>query len=100
MSRGPGRIERELLEIFNKNPTVIRSTSDLCRQVYGIEQVEKKHRVAVLRALKSMAGKSMPWLWRDVARYERSDDFWYDWRIHPARGADRAPAAYGRPKGR
>ncbi len=96
MSKGPGKIERRLLEIFERKP-IPHSTSSLCREVYEIETVEKRHRVAVLRSLKSLARKSAPWLWRDVAVFERTDDWWFDARIFGDQGQRRAPAIFRRP---
>jgi len=97
MSRGPGKIEQQLSKILKEDPSLIHSTADLCRQVYWVAVVEKKHRVAVLRALKTFSRKAAPWLWRDVAVHERSDDSWYDFRTHPASGRNRAPADARRP---
>jgi hypothetical protein len=97
MSRGTGRIERQIKALFVHDPKRIESTADLCRAIYGIEKVEKKHRVAVLRALKSISEKSMPFLTRQVALYERNDDFWFDARAHPLRGRNVAPATSARP---
>jgi predicted transcriptional regulator len=97
MSRGAGKIERLIKDLFDADPGRIESTADLCRAVFGIEIIEKKHRVAVLRALKSVASKTMPSLTRHVALYERNDDFWFDARVHPLRGRNVAPATAARP---
>jgi len=74
MSRGPGRIETKLLQLFARRPSAILTTAEICRHIYGVRHVDKKHRVAVLRALKRLASRSMPTLWRMVQRHERSDD--------------------------
>ena len=51
MSRGPGRIERAIAAILDAEPDNAFTTEDLCERVYpGVNRVEKKHRVAVLRA--------------------------------------------------
>ena len=51
MSRGPGRIERAIVAILDAEPDNAFTTEDLCDRVYsGVNRVEKKHRVAVLRA--------------------------------------------------
>jgi hypothetical protein len=50
MSRGPGRIERAIAAILDAEPDNAFTVEDLCRRIYGIERVEKRHRVAVLRA--------------------------------------------------
>jgi hypothetical protein len=51
MSRGPGRIERAVVAILDGEPDNAFTTEDLCRRIYpGANRIEKKHRVAVLRA--------------------------------------------------
>jgi hypothetical protein len=97
VSRGPGRIEQSLRALFRDQPDGIFTTAELCRDVYGRRRIEKKHRVAVLRALKSLARRSMPTLWRTVSRYERSDDLWFDHRIYAKRSSDSASALAARP---
>ena len=51
MSKGPGRIERAIADILDGEADNAFTTEDLCERVYpGVNRVEKKHRVAVLRA--------------------------------------------------
>jgi hypothetical protein len=100
VSRGPGRIEKSLRSLFRDQPDGIFTTAELCRDVYGRRGIEKKHRVAVLRALKSLARRSMPTLWRTVRRYERSDDLWFDHRKYAKRSTDSASAVAARPRKR
>ena len=51
MSRGPGRVERAIEEAFRSNPTETFTAGELAVFVYpGLNRVEKKHRVAILRA--------------------------------------------------
>jgi hypothetical protein len=51
MSRGPGRIERAIASILDADPDNAFTTEELCERVYhGVNRVEKKHGVAVLRA--------------------------------------------------
>jgi hypothetical protein len=97
MSRGFGRIERALLKLFQRQPDLVMSTSELCREVYGVQQIEKKHRVAVLRALKRLGKTRLPTLTRWVLAYERSDDVWFDRRHWPRSVPDCAGAADPRP---
>jgi hypothetical protein len=52
MSRGPGRIQQEIAALIASNPDGAWLTADLCEHIYGL--VEKKHRVAVTRAIKQM----------------------------------------------
>ncbi len=58
MSRGPGRIERAIFDLFDKHPEGAWTTADLCRVIYPTaNRVEKKHRVAVLRAMDKVMDK-------------------------------------------
>lgn len=82
MGRGLGRIQRTILAIFADDPHAIRSTAELCRAVYGVP-AEKRHRVAVLRALRTLDGQMIP-LGGRLVRFipgrvcERADDLWYN----------------------
>lgn len=67
MSRGPGRIERAIADILDAEPDNAFTVEDLCRRVYGIERVEKKHRVAVLRAAATLGKR------RDTLCWTQSD---------------------------
>jgi hypothetical protein len=97
MSRGPGTVQRRLQEIFAREPKGVFTTEMLCRGMYGQKKVQKKHRVAVLRALKRLAAWPMSTLWRKVQKHER-DDAWYDYRSFPGRAYDRARATEPRPR--
>lgn len=99
MSRGPGTVERRLQQLFERHPSGVFTTETLCRRVYRVSVVEKKHRVAVLRALKNLARRTLPTLWRRVQKHER-DDAWYDYRKYPRRADDHAAAAEPRPRKR
>jgi hypothetical protein len=58
MSRGPGKIQRAVIAVFEAEPENGFLLSELCERVYrGINRVEKKHRVAVARA-----AHGIPWL--------------------------------------
>ena len=58
MSRGPGRIERAIFDLFEEHPEGAWTTADLCRLIYPTaNRVEKKHRVAVLRAMDKVIDK-------------------------------------------
>src|SRR5262249_33973170 len=80
MSKGPGHVQRCLVEIFQSDPERLFSTTALCSQVYRTVAIKKWHRVSVLRALKSIARSSMPTLRRRVLKHER-DDEWFDSRF-------------------
>ena len=55
MSRGPGRIERAIAAILDTESDNAFTTEELCERIYcGVNRVEKKHRVAVLRAANSL----------------------------------------------
>jgi hypothetical protein len=59
MSRGLGRVGRAIKAVFEAAPDDAFTVEELCRLIYpGISQVEKKHRVAVIRA----AFRLYPWL--------------------------------------
>lgn len=65
MSRGPGRIERAIEAVLDAEPDNAFTTDDLCNRVYGNRLIEKKHRVAVIRAATSVAkGRSNLNWWR------------------------------------
>ena len=47
-------MQRAIRALIDANPDGAWLTAELCRHVYGVERVEKLHRVAVIRALKRM----------------------------------------------
>jgi hypothetical protein len=56
MSRGPGKVERVIEALFADEPSRTFSTDELVAAVYrSVNRVEKKHRVAVLRAADKVA---------------------------------------------
>jgi hypothetical protein len=55
---GPGRIERAIADAFAANSNGILSVDDLVSVAYqGINRVEKKHRVATIRAADKVAAR-------------------------------------------
>jgi hypothetical protein len=84
MSRGPGRIGRLIAEAFDTAERGKRFTTEaLCRLAYpGIDRVENKHRVAVLRAAHSVLEKKLQasplgesdWVLDDGKWHRRGDD--------------------------
>lgn len=63
MSKGPGRIERAVEAVFAVAPDDAYTTADLIDHAYpGINRVEKKHRVAVIRAAKNICRRT-GWRW-------------------------------------
>jgi hypothetical protein len=55
MCKGPGRIERAIAAALDAEPDGAFTTDDLCDRVYrGVNRIEKKHRVAVLRAASNL----------------------------------------------
>jgi hypothetical protein len=73
MCRGPGRIQQELTALIAASPDDAWTTGELCGLIYYGQRSyaptpEKKHRVAVTRALRQM---ELPRLWRTV-RLNRS----------------------------
>jgi hypothetical protein len=77
MSKGPGKIQKQLPEIFTKSGSAIFSTDDLCRAIFGVTQVDKSHRVSILRALKSLTKLEALNIYRAVLKGHR-DDFWFN----------------------
>ena len=59
MSRGPGRLQRDLAELIAAHPGKTFSTAELCAHVYPGELIEKKHRVAVHRAMKGIGPETV-----------------------------------------
>jgi hypothetical protein len=56
MSKGPGRIERAIAAIFDRERDNAFTLEDLAERVWpGLNQVEKKHRVSVARAARNLA---------------------------------------------
>jgi hypothetical protein len=56
MSRGPGRIQRAILALIESDAHGAWLVSDICKREYAeTGRVEKKHQVAVNRALSNMA---------------------------------------------
>ena len=91
MSRGPGWIQERLLEIFSNARGEALSTTELCRKVYGEVAIHKKHRVAVLRAVRKLASGPLNGVWRARQRFERADALWYEYRYLPLVGLGRRP---------
>ena len=52
MSCGLGHVQRTILALIEADPHGAWTVEDICRRTYPGEEVEKKHRVAVLRAFK------------------------------------------------
>jgi hypothetical protein len=58
MSRGPGRIEKAIERIFAESPSKTFSTDELAALAYPtVGRIEKKHRVAILRAADKVAAR-------------------------------------------
>ena len=72
MSRGPGRIERDIQALFTDQAHRSFSTDELVEAVYrGVNRVEKKHRVAVLRAADNVAKRLGCWeKWKCERAYQ------------------------------
>ena len=64
MSHGPGHVQRAILALMDAHPHGAWITAELCQRVYKVERVEKRHRVAVIRALRAIHRmKLMPQGW-------------------------------------
>jgi hypothetical protein len=66
MSRGPGRIERAIKELFSSNPDLAFGVIDLVEHCYpGVAEAEKKHSVSVIRAARKVVDADPDWtIWR------------------------------------
>ena len=66
MSRGPGKIERTIEALMTTKPGGAWTVEDLCERANpGLNRVEKKHRVSMLRALHKLVDGDPDWqLWR------------------------------------
>src|SRR5215471_16956411 len=63
MSRGYGRVEMTIARLFARNPTGNFTTDELVARVYpDVDYVEKKHRVAVLRAARHVCDEDGWWM--------------------------------------
>jgi hypothetical protein len=66
MSRGPGRVERAIRELFDAHPDEAFVTDELAEHCYpNAGPIERKHRVAVLRAGRNVVKADPDWaaLW-------------------------------------
>jgi hypothetical protein len=61
MSKGPGRVEREIEAAFRAKPDGTYTVSELCRYVYDVGAVTKVHRIAVHRALRNVLARNPDW---------------------------------------
>lgn len=69
MSRGAGKVQTAILSLIASDEDGAWTTTDVCEAVYrGSNRIEKKHRVSVSRAIRTM---DLPEPWA-VARLERS----------------------------
>jgi Xaa-Pro aminopeptidase len=63
MSRGPGKIERAIRALFDAHPDEAFVTDELAEHCYPGVTIERKHRVAVLRAATKVATADPDWAW-------------------------------------
>jgi len=55
MSKGPGQVQRAIMAAFESEPDNAFLLSELCERAYPrIRQIQRKHRVAVARAAKTI----------------------------------------------
>ena len=54
MSRGPGRVQKLIKGLIASDPHGAWSVTQLCKHIYPDAAIDKKHRVAVTRALRKM----------------------------------------------
>lgn len=59
MSRGPGSLERAILDALSAQDGNALSVEDLCERCFpGLNRVEKKHRVSVIRSMGTVAKRN------------------------------------------
>ncbi len=63
MSRGPGPVQQAILTLIEGDQDGAWPLGEICQHVYGGAFIEKKHRVAVARALRTMV---LPEPWQVV----------------------------------
>jgi hypothetical protein len=62
MSKGPGRVEREIEALFRNKPNDAFATWEICWRVYpNVSTLERKHKVAVTRAAKKVCARLPDW---------------------------------------
>jgi hypothetical protein len=77
MSRGPGRLQRGITALMMKHPDGTFSLAQLCRHLYCGEAIEKKHRVAILRAMHNL--RTRDWdIWQREAHGPHSELILYN----------------------
>jgi hypothetical protein len=66
MSKGPGRIERAIRELFDASPDRAFLTADLVKHCFSVaDRIERKHEVSVLRAARKIVASDPDWCsWR------------------------------------
>ncbi len=73
MSRGLGHIQRSILAVLETDIDGAWTVSQICERVYpGIDRIEKKHRVAVARAIRKMV---LPGTWRTRMVYASGAEY-------------------------
>jgi hypothetical protein len=83
VSKGPGHVERKIVEIFKRTKrSRILSTYDLCCEVFATHDIAKKHRVSVLRAMKRISLNGDVNIWR-IALKGQPDDVWFNYDEQP-----------------
>jgi hypothetical protein len=79
VSRGLGHVALKLLSLMTEEPGKVFSTTELCHQVYPeARRIQKKHRVAVLRALRTLVARNAVDIWRFIPRHEKADVGWFN----------------------
>jgi hypothetical protein len=73
MSRGPGRIQRVIADLLTAQPHGVWTVTQLCQLAYPKQRVEKKHRVAMLRAIHAME-LGPAWRWAAGFLFNAGDE--------------------------
>jgi hypothetical protein len=71
-------VTQELRRILRDGPARTFSTTELAGAFMGFRDVEKKHRVVVLRALRILAARNEIPIWQFIAKFEKADAEWFN----------------------
>jgi hypothetical protein len=99
LSKGPGQIQRAIRELLDAHPNEAFTTDELCECCYPGVVIEKKHRVAVLRAAWNVLKDEPDWTaqrrWGDQGnRYEFTNQDSVASHLAPIRPHRRQPVGY------
>lgn len=82
MSKGPGKIERAIAALFVAEPDDAFNVEDMADRVLpGINRLEKKHRVTLIRAAKRVCERMDGWQWSTSEGHGGALVFWHRYSV-------------------